>query len=286
VAVVAGFGAGGRVFDGRAAQPGKGAARPRGFVDDASIPDGARVAVPRTIPMLMLLSGHKGRATLSELARAGIAAAESAGKKERARLIRRIGAAGVLALRAAEVERALLEAGGPVAGGALSAADIEAATPAEGEAIATAIAEGTTAYTPPFPPPESDSGDAEVIVACDARGTIAALAYAPARRGVTVPGLEVTLGLHAVPVRRGVTRLAPGTVLPGPAPLVVAVQPGVFAAAVGVAGRASIDPLSAVGLAGGAAVERALADLKDRQGGRHVVAVVTDGKAARAARVE
>jgi hypothetical protein len=283
VALCAGFGAGGRVFDGRAAQPGRGAPRPRGFVDEASIPAGARVAVPRSIAAIMLLSSYRGRATLGELARAGVTAAESAGKKERARLIRRVGAGGLLALRATEVAAALLAAGGPVAGGALTAADIEEAAPAEAEATATALGEGLTLYTPPFPAP--DGGDAEVILACDARGVIAALAYAPARTGVEVPGLEVTLGLHAVPVRRGVTRLAPGTLLPAPAPLAIAVQAGGFATAVGLPGCARIEVTGLAPLARGAALEAALFELREGAGARAAVAVVTDGKAARAALV-
>ena len=241
VALSAGFGSGGRVFDGRAAQPGRGATRPRGFVDAADIPLAAYVAAPRSIAMLMLLSGYRGKATLGELCRAGVASAEAAGAKDRAKLIRKVGAAGVLALRAPDVLRALLAAGGSVAGGALTAADIEEATPTETEATATVVGEGVTVYTLALPR-RRRAGEAEAVLACDGRGVIAALAYTPARAGIAVPGLEVTLGRFAVPVRRGVTRVPPGTLLPAPAPVAIAVQSGGFAAAIALLGRPRLDP--------------------------------------------
>ena len=290
VALVAGFGAGGRAVDGRPAQPGRGAARPRGFVDEASIPDGARVAVPRSLAAIMLLSAHQRRGRLGDLVKAGVAAADGAGAKARAKLLRKVGSAGVLALRAPEVLGALLAVGGPVAGGALTAADIEEAAPGETEATAVAASDGLTVYTPPFARPDrADTGaagggsEAEIVVACDGRGVLAALAYTPAREGIPVPALEVTLGRDAVPVRRGVTRVAPGTVLPAPAPVAIATGRGGFAAAVGLPGRARLDADDVAALARGVTVETALAELREKGGGRAAVAVVTDGKTARVA---
>jgi gamma-glutamyltranspeptidase/glutathione hydrolase len=292
VALVAGFGSGGRVFDGRAAQPGRSAPRPRGFVDETSIPPAAHVAAPRSIAMLVLLSGYRGKATLGELCRAGVAAAEAKGDKARAGVLRRVGAAGVLALRAPEVASALLAVGGPVAGGTLTAADIEEAAPSQTDALVEE--RGISVFGVPFAPPEGEEdgdvggGDAEAVVACDGRGVIAALSFVPARNGIPVPGLELTLGRHAVPVRRGVTRLAPGTVLPAPAPIAVAVAPGGFAAAVGLPGQRRIDASLVAALGTGAAVEAVLGDRfppsvgAKHASGRAAVAVVTDGKAARA----
>lgn len=285
VGLVAGFGTGARAFDGRAAQPGRGAARPRGLVGDAIVPDAARVAVPRSIGMLVLLHTYRGRATLHDLARAGVAAAESAGAKQRAALVRKVGQAGVLALRAPEVTRALLAAGGAVAGGILTAADLEETAPREMEATASVIGGGLTVYAPPFAAADEAGGDAEVVVACDQRGVLAAIAYVPARGGVTLAELEIELGRHAVPVRRGVTRLAPGTALPMAAPVAIAVQTGGFAAAVGLPGRPALDVRALAELTTGAALETALAELRERLGGRAAVAVVTDGKTARSARV-
>jgi gamma-glutamyltranspeptidase/glutathione hydrolase len=134
-------------------------------------------------------------------------------------------------------------------------------------------------------PPDSTSDGAEAVLACDGRGTIAALAYVPARQGVAVPELEVTLGLSAVPVRRGVTRVAPGTLLPAPAPVAIAVQTGGFAAAVALPGSAVLDAAAVAELARGTPVEAALAALRDRAAARAGVAVLTDGKTARAVAV-
>ena len=281
IAVVAGFGAGARAFDGRAAQPGRGAPRPRGFVDEAAIPDGARVAVPRSLGMLALLHSYRGRATFRELARAGVTIAESAGAKQRASLLRHVGSSGLLALRSAEVSRALLAAGGPVAGGALTEDDLAEVAPTEADALAAPIAGGLTAFTSPFSAPDGVDRDAEIVVACDGRGVIAALAYAPARGGVPVPDLEVVVGRDAIPVRRGVTRLAPGTVLSMAAPIGIVMQSHGFAAAIGLPGRAALEVGGLAELVRGF-TEATLADLRDRAGGHGAVGVVTDGKVARA----
>ncbi len=282
VALVAGFGVGARAFDGRAAQPGRGAQRPRGFVNEASIPDAARVAAPRSLAMLMLAHGYRGRASLRDLAKPGVAAAEAAGAKARAALLRKVGAGGVLALRGAEVMSKLIAAFGPVSGGVLTAEDVEGSPPAEAEASAATIGEGLTVFSPPFAagaPGGQPGAEAEAIVACDARGVIAALAYVPARGGVPVPDLDLTVGRDAVPVRRGVTRVAPGTLLSAPAPIAIAVGPAGFAAAVGMPGRATVDAAALAEIAKGAAVEAALGE---RAEGRGAVAVVTDGTTARA----
>jgi gamma-glutamyltranspeptidase/glutathione hydrolase len=284
VALVAGFGAGGRVFDGRPAQPGRGAPRPRGFVEEREIPPAAYVAVPRSIPMLVLLSGYRGKASLSELARAGVAAAERNGFKQRARFLRHVAATGVLALRSPDVQTALLAAAGPMAGGTLSMEDLEGATPTESEAEATALAGDTTVIVPPFP--ETHSGYVECVVACDGRGVLAALSFGLDPNPVLVPELEVGLPSGAVPVRRGVTRVAPGTVLAAAHPIAIATQPGGFAAAIGLAdgARPKLSPTDLAWVTEGTPFEVGLAELRARCSARVGVAVLTDGKVARDAR--
>jgi len=280
IALVAGTGVGARVFDGRAAQPGRGAARPRGFVDEASIPPAAHVAAPRSLGMLVLLHSYRGRASLSQLVRAGVAAAEKEGEKVRAGLLRKVGAAGVLALRSDDVVRALVAAGGPVAGGILTEQDLREALPAEEESRTTELEGGVQVVTPPFEPPEGIS-EAEVIVACDGRGVLAALSYVPAHAGIPVPELGLLLGRDAVPVRRGVTRVSPGTTLPVAAPIAIITRRGGFAAALGLPGRPLIEPSALDELARGAAVETVLTELRTRGGGQTAVGVVTDGRSAR-----
>lgn len=294
VAIVAGVGVGARVFDGRAAQPGRGAARPRGFVDVASVPDAARVAVPRALGLLSLLHNYMGRARMRELARAGVAAAEQAGAKARAALIRQVGASGAAALQGRELTRALLAAGGGVAGGALTEDDLAEALPADAEAGALELGEASggagvvTALRPPWPI-GAEARVAEAIVACDGRGMLAALACSPADDGIPLPELELSLGRDAVPVRRGVPRVSPGTPLPAAAPIAVLLR-GRFAAAVGFDGLAAIDGDALRTVAGrlalesgwDASLEARIAELREQTGARRVIAAVRDGQDARA----
>ncbi len=282
VALVAGTGAGARAYDGRSAQPGLGSARPRGFVEGVAIPDAAYAAAPRTIAMLVLLHGHRGRTSFSVLARPGVAAADAQDEKARAGLIRRIGASGVLALRSTEVARALVAAGGAVAGGMLTERDLEEARPAETDAVTTALASGANVFTSPWTPSEASAAGAEAIVACDGRGIVAAIAYAPTGAGVVVPELGITLARDAVPVLRGVTRLAPGTPLLSSAPVALLGRKG-FWAAIGLTGVASLRAEALEGLASGQALESALAELRSREDGRTALAATSDGRLGRSA---
>ena len=282
VALVAGFGVGARAFDGRAAQPGRGAPRPRGFVDASRIPDAARVAAPRSLGMLMLLHGYRGRTQMRELAKAGVAAAEAAGAKARAKLIRKVGAGGLLALRGAEVMGALIATFGPLAGGLLTEEDVEGSPPVEVDATATVIGEGLTIFTPQLSASaggDAPTGEAEAIVACDGRGRSRRSPTCPRAAAWPWPSLELTIGRDAIPVRRGVTRVAPGTPLAAPAPVAIASGAGGFAVAVGMRGRSTVDADVLAAIAGGAAAEAALGE---RAEGRGAVAVVTDGTTARA----
>jgi gamma-glutamyltranspeptidase/glutathione hydrolase len=273
VALVAGIGAGARAFDGRATQPGRGAPRPRGFVGAGRVPDAARIAAPRSLSMLSLLHGYVGRSRLRELARAGVAAAERAGAPARAALLDQIGATGAAALQRREVARALLDVGGAIAGGTLTEEDLSETLPAETEALAIEVGAATVALRPPWPV-GVDARPAEVIVACDGRGLLAALAYAPSDEGVAVPELELTLCLDAIPVRRGIPRVIPGTPLPAAAPIAI-LRRGRFAAVVGLPGQIAIDQEIVEALAGGVAMEATLREL------RSAVAVVHDGRDAR-----
>jgi hypothetical protein len=282
VALVAGTGAGARAYDGRSVQPGLGSARPRGFVADAAIPEAAFASAPRTIAMLVLLHGHRGRTSLSVLARDGIAAAEAQGEKARAGLIRRVGASGVLALRSSEVARSLLAAAGSVAGGMLTERDLEEARPAETDAVTTALDSGANVFTSPWPSLTASAVGAEAVVACDGRGIVAAIAYTPTVTGVLVPELGISLARDAVPVLRGVTRVAPGTPLEAPAPIALLGRKG-FWAAVGLTGLAHLRPEALEGLAGGQALETALAELRAREDGRTALAATSDGRLGRSA---
>lgn len=281
VALVAGTGVGARAFDGRAAQPGRGAARPRGFLADASVPDAAFFAVPRSLAMIALLHSYLGRAKLRDLGRHGVVAAEKQGATRRADLLRKIAAAGVVALRAREVEGALLEQGGSVLGGALTADDLEEVRPIDVEARVSTVGEQATALSVPWEA-EGEPLHTEGIVACDGRGIVAALAYTPARQGITIEALELVAGKHAIPVRRGVPRVQPGTLLGAPSPIALLTRGGNFWAAIALPGQVAIAPTLLGDIAGGLAVETALAEVRARTAGRMVIAAVRDGRDARA----
>ncbi len=289
-AIVGNAGSGVRAFDGRPLQPGKGAPRPRGFVEGVRVPDGARVAVSRAVPMLMLLHAYGGRTSLSTLARHGADAATSVDAKTRAKVLRRVGAAGPLGLRTEGVFEALLAAGNSVAGGSLTETDLDSALPADADGRLLAEGgEGASAVSV-WPWATEGASDADpgwvvdVIVAADARGGVAALSYSHQEKGIALPAVELSTPLVAVPVRRGVTRVTPGAVLRAPGPIGIVRLGREIALAFGLAGawERGSPPLfheeldvSAFGvLAEGAAVETALAALaRDHRAARSLAAV-------------
>ena len=111
-------------------------------------------------------------------------------------------------------------------------------------------------------PWENGRGQADVILVADTRGVVAALAYQPSDE-VPLPAVDLAVGRHAVAVRRGVARVAPGMVLPSPAPIALLVRreegaerARTYFVAVGAPGARQV---------GDAALERlAAADLLDR----------------------
>jgi hypothetical protein len=291
VAVVAGAGVGGRAFDGRAVQPGRGAARPRGVPGGAPVPPAARAAAPGSLAMLALLHAYRGRASLRDLVKPGVEAARAAGASARAELLERIGKTGVLALRSDDVTRPLLSAFGPAEGGMLTVEDLTEGVPVE--ATATKVP-GVAGYAFVAPWSRSEASPqavaCEVVVAADGRDGLAALAYEPVGDELAAPALELTMPRCAVPVLRGVTRVAPGTPLPASAPVAIATagtrsEAGPVWLAFGLPGASgSLDALPFDCLWGGQPIETALAELREAAGAREVHAVLRDARGARLAR--
>ena len=295
-AVVANVGSGVRVFDGRSLQPGKGAPRPRGFIEEQPVPDAARVAVPRSVQMLFLLHAYGGRSSLSTLARYGAETATDRGFKERAKVIRRVGAAGVIGLRTEGVYEALLAAANSVAGGTLTEADLDSALPGDSDGRVLFRGEGDAAVTAcPWTSDGAGEQDTawmvDTVVAADFWGGVAAITYSHQARAVPLPSVELSTPRVAVPVRRGVTRVTPGTVLRSPAPIAVARFGRELALAFGLSGgwergqealfAADLDvaPLSTLG--GGGAVEAALGDVARSHRAARAVAAVRSIRATR-----
>lgn len=281
--IVAGAGAGARVFDGRAAQPGRGAPRPRGFVKESDVPVGARVAVPRSLAAITLAHGLRGRTGLGALARAGVTRALEGGFERRADVLRTAGRAASLALRSRDIARAFVAVGGPVAGGIVTEEDLEAALPAEVDATVAPCGEGATATLVPWELPGGWARGGEAIVAVDGRGLVAALAWAPPRQeeAITLPELECTVAPDAEPVRRGITRVAPGTPIGAAAPIGVVGLASGFVAPVGLPGAVALDADDLAVVAGATSVEAGLAALCAARRRGVALAALRDARDAR-----
>jgi hypothetical protein len=246
-ALAAGVGVGARCFDGRTAQPGRGVQRPRGIKADEPVPGAARAAAPRSLAALALLHAHGAQKPLSVLARPAIARAKKTGASDRAQVLAAFVRHGGAALRVGELMRPLLHAAGTTAGGVLTEADLEDA-PADEPAKFSATG-GCEVLLPPWPAP-AKARSAHAVVAADPRGLVAALAYAPDEAGVPVPELELTLARDAEPVRRGVARVAPGSIRAAALPMAILRRPadGWYAAVGGALATALGAPADGVSL--------------------------------------
>src|SRR5262245_33880869 len=218
--LVAGIGSGARAFDGRLRQPGRGTKRPRGFRAGEKIPDAARVAVPASVSALLVALAYDGSQKIGSVLRAGIARAERGGAQGRAELLRRIRAVGAAAMVEPAFTRQLLRVAGPSQGGLLTPADFGSL----GELDTPAAERATRAGSVIEAPWVGEAKNAEslgigcAVAAVDVRGVFAVVLYRRVVDGLLLEENELEVPLVAVPVLRGVTRIAPGASLPSPAP--------------------------------------------------------------------
>jgi len=246
--LIAQVGAGVRVFDGRQRQPGLEQRRPRGLGPEDTAPLAARVAVPSGIAALLVALRYGQQASLAKVVSAGLGIAKQLGCARRAAVLDQIQRLGAAALAAPPISRPLIHLAGPSEGGMLGLADL-AAIP-EIDHPARSLDRSRVA---PWDSLAPDSGRAQLdwqdllarqqgICARDLRGGLAALCYDRTSNGLEVDELELMLPLHAVPPRRGVPRIAPGSFLPAPTPLAVELSAsGVpISAAVHLSGRATL----------------------------------------------
>ncbi len=284
-ALIAGVGAGARAIDGRTLQPGKNAQRPRGWKSEAEVPPTARVGAPRSLGVMTLLHASRGKTSLAQLVKPGVLAAENAGALARASLLRRFGASGQTILRSDDFIESIVAAAGPVVGGVLTAEDLEGAVPDDLPAKTTNVGADTLVIGVPWDLPLGRFTDAEVLLACDGRGIVVVLAYAPARvgEGVLVPELGILLGYHAHPVRRGIPRTKPGTPLDMPAPIAVAMRAGA-ATAVALLGKSTVDADTLAGVIDAWSTDGKLEEVRAQTNARSVLALLRDARDARALR--
>ncbi|MBM4359715.1 MAG: hypothetical protein FJ096_16550 [Deltaproteobacteria bacterium] len=250
--LVAGVGRGARCVDGRPLQPGVGTRRPRGLAPGQPTPDAAFAAVPRSLGVLALGQTHGASKTLASLVRPAAAAARKAGAEGRANLLAAIGSRGARALQQSEIARALLLAAGPTAGGMFVEDDLDSLVPEDSRALVRDLSGGGSVVLPTFQGTAAETEDAasprreparpaEVLVAADVAGTVAALAWCPDPEGVLVPELDVRLPRDGAPIVRGVPRVGPRTVRAAALPLAVLARPtDGWYASLGVSSRAPL----------------------------------------------
>jgi hypothetical protein len=221
-----------RALDGRVRQPGIGAQRPRGFLPEEEVPDAARVGAATSLLACHVALSYDKSGGWGGLLRVAIRHARRAGAERRAQLLEGVAKRGLTTLGEDAIVRAFLMAAGPVAGGLLTRADL-----LQEVEVDTALLEKGPELVPAWYEPSSPfRGATHGLVACDRRGTAAAVTYGQADEGVRCEGLELLLPLVAEPVLRGVPRTRPGAPLPGPCAVRLLQEQDRYAAAAGVDG--------------------------------------------------
>jgi gamma-glutamyltranspeptidase/glutathione hydrolase len=228
--IVAGVGVGARAFDGRLRQPGLGAKRPRGFLENEPIPPGAYVGVPGAIAAAAVALAYEGERGLVPCVRYGMQRAERAAAESRLSLLRVV-RGGAQAFADPAFVRPLLHVAGPSEGGLLTATDLNT-IPSEIDVQATVHPADDAWYEPPWAPDlgnergASPDGHQYVVIAFDSRGVAAAASFLRAREGVSFEAMELTAPRAARPVLRGVTRVAPGERLACPCSVAIHIEGG------------------------------------------------------------
>jgi gamma-glutamyltranspeptidase/glutathione hydrolase len=224
--LVGGVGQGARAFDGRLRQPGLGARRPRGFPPESQVPEAASVAVPTSPFAAIVAHAYGAGASLSAVIRPGVDAAERAGAPQRARFLERLAAVGAAAMSEPSFRRPFLHAGSTSEGGLVTPSDLE--PPPDVDLAASEVQlEDDRWLSAPWTSASSAGvlvGGGGGICAADAHGVFAALCYRSVDSGAWLEELGLLAHLSAVPVLRGVPRLAPGTRLGAPFPAALRVD--------------------------------------------------------------
>lgn len=231
--LIAQVGGGVRAFDGRMRQPGLEARRPRGLNPEDTAPPAARAAAPTSIAALLVALRYGQQLSISKTLVPGITLAKQHGCERRAAVLEQIQRLGAAALAAPAISRALIHVAGPSEGGALGIADLAAIPEVDHLARGADNLRGVP-WEQELPDPErmpDADWDGQLerqqgICARDLRGGLAALCYDRVSRGLEVTELELLLPLSAVPPRRGVARIAPGSFLPAPTPLGIELSAG------------------------------------------------------------
>jgi gamma-glutamyltranspeptidase/glutathione hydrolase len=221
--MTAGVAAGTRAFDGRLRQPGIGGKRPRGFRNGETIPAAAFIAAPTGVHAALVALAYDRESTLSRILRAANKSLRDVAPSPRLRLLERVAQAGAHALAESTFAHPLLAVASPSEGGVLTMADLNA-VPEVDHAARVSVSRnendktrvsGEVVLGAPWENMGSEgrSERHEIVLAVDGRGGFAALDYVCAEAGVMIEELGLMAPRAAVPVLRGVPRVAPGTFL-------------------------------------------------------------------------
>lgn len=284
VLLVGGTGVGAHVFDGSVLQPGKGAPRPRGFLESEDVPAAAYVPIPTTGGLLSAAHAHGGSVPLSELATPGVRIARSAKAAGRANLLRRAGAAGPVAFRDEPFVRSMLAIGGRPESGNVTRDDLADAQARVLQAHATDQLVRSAAVDDGRERPALSS---VFVAACDPRGVLAVLHVNYDAAGIELEPHEVTVSRFAVPVRRGVPRVRPGEARSLPVPIALLSEKGVPWSAIAFDGVAARDWERIAGaLVPGITLDQVLRrELSESGSFGRAVAVVRSGESTRSIEV-
>ena len=282
--LIGGAGAGLRAIDGRCLQPGRGAARPRGFVSPSEVPDAAHVGVTCLPAAIAALLASFGTLTFSQ-AVAPALDLTNASSKARHQTLKLLSRGGPYAMAGREIGGALVDAGGRLAGGILTSSDLESARPTV--VPCTLPAGARSGVIVPWSDDEPHrSVDTQAIAVTDANGVVVVACYETPIDGVPVAELGLVAPFVAAPVRRGERRIAPGAALPAASPMALLSVDGVVNVGVAVAQVAAAESslkqlVDAVSQ--GASIDEAIAQYREnsRQSGR-VVGVARSSRGARA----
>ena len=241
--IVGGAGAGLRAVDGRTQQPGRGLSRPRGFLPTDPIAPAARVAAPVLPAALATALAAFGSQSLARTM--GPAAELSRGlSKPRAEALRQIAQRGPAALTDTRFSGELVAAAGRVAGGLLTAKDLEELRPVV--AACKVVTEGSRrTATVPWGGAAVRASVAEVldghctriVAAVDRHGLIAVAVYEQPLDGLAIAELDLLAPFSAAPVLRGQARVRPGTPRQAAAPIALGEASGVLELGAGMGGE-------------------------------------------------
>ncbi|AKV02421.1 hypothetical protein AKJ09_09084 [Labilithrix luteola] len=246
--LIGGAGVGLHAFDGRVRQPGIGAPRPRGFQSGEEIPAAARIGVPWLPATLAAATATAGNSTFAQVLAPAIAIAKGTPRED---VLKKIASHGPRAMEVRPISSELLFAAGRPNGGLLTADDLASANPSVLPASKTEVVVKPRDGQAPAPPtspvgrrrrdPSSvrvvvtlpwahvegeapvppagglDVGHARAIAALDRNGTFAIAVFDEGIFGTMIDELGLRAPFCAEPVRRGITRLRPGDVLPAAA---------------------------------------------------------------------